>query len=634
MSWISGKYWTGDPSIKPDAWGPFEDVKAAVRENANRIYGIDPVSLLGYWPLWESAGVSVHNFGSFNGGNGSFIDGVSHINNGLSFNGSDGYVDLGADIKSALNTHPEITLWGIVSASALTGDHEIIASGSGTENGMELRYDVGDNSFQFVIYPKYAKFSQSSPVVGKVYSVFGVLSVDNGLSIYVNGEVGATVVSYNAIPNDNETIKFGAARNNDGVLQRFLNGKLYSSGIFATALSANTISLLNDNPYGLLQPITRRRYFLPDGGTGNTYQVTCADGFSFSDSSLRNAIFSAACDEAINLSDNDSNIAQFLAALSDSFGLSDISNSTAIYNVSVHDSLNINDNVTSLQKIIALVDDTISIADVSIVRADIQGIATDSMALSDSLTAALQAQAVVNEIINLSDTISATTLGVIAALVSETFTISDSTASAAALIATIAESLSLSDNAISVLKSRTNVADSFTLNDSSTWASITTALATDGFTLSDDINCRADLISALIENINISDTAKSILSAYAQVSDFFSIADTTFWASIKQAIAEDAFAVSGSVTGLIKIIANAADSITFDDSNNVTATFSVRCDDTVQFAEAIAAIAQFRASVSDGFNLNATAMEVSTLPSGKVSVSFSFKKTTVVFNFK
>ena len=47
--------------------------------------------------------------------------------------------------------------------------------------------------------------------------------------------------------------------------------------------------------------------------------------------------------------------------------------------------------------------------------------------------------------------------------------------------------------------------------------------------------------------------------------------------------------------------------------------------------------------MSDGFNVTATAMEVSTLPNGKVSVSFSLKTpganfnmktTTIVFNLK
>ncbi|MCD4675329.1 MAG: hypothetical protein K8S18_04950 [Desulfobacula sp.] len=56
--------------------------------------------------------------------------------------------------------------------------------------------------------------------------------------------------------------------------------------------------------------------------------------------------------------------------------------------------------------------------------------------------------------------------------------------------------------------------------------------------------------------------------------------------------------------------------------------------DIVQFTEIISTIAAFRASVADGINITATAMEVSQLPNGKVSVNFSLKTPGVGFDIK
>lgn len=50
---LPGRYNNG--TRRPRQWGPLSDVQSAVAHNAERI-GIDPASILGYWPLWEGAG--------------------------------------------------------------------------------------------------------------------------------------------------------------------------------------------------------------------------------------------------------------------------------------------------------------------------------------------------------------------------------------------------------------------------------------------------------------------------------------------------------------------------------------------------------------------------------------------------
>ena len=62
MSLVSGKYWTGDPKIKPDAWGPVEDVKSQVLSYSN-FYRLPIYDVI---PFWEKSGSIIHNYGPGN----------------------------------------------------------------------------------------------------------------------------------------------------------------------------------------------------------------------------------------------------------------------------------------------------------------------------------------------------------------------------------------------------------------------------------------------------------------------------------------------------------------------------------------------------------------------------------------
>lgn len=61
MGLISGKYWTGDPKIKPEAWGP----KSTVSSNAVDYFNSNNIDFpIAYWPMWESAGNTLTNLSS------------------------------------------------------------------------------------------------------------------------------------------------------------------------------------------------------------------------------------------------------------------------------------------------------------------------------------------------------------------------------------------------------------------------------------------------------------------------------------------------------------------------------------------------------------------------------------------
>ena len=650
MSLISGKYWTGDPDVKPEAWGPVEDVKAAIRENADRM-GI-PMPF-GYWPILEAAGNTAYDYSGNNQHIALTNTTWSRLKGScLYFNGTNsyGYVPLIKTLSAGADLTHIIRLKEVD-----TNNYEACVYLGNSSNQTYVSRLVFDGSLQFNRHVYYHGTVKIDWLPGESWGDNEYIGefqhfacgLDSDVKYVLNEKLSTSYPLSN--PRDLNRLYWGAQYGSSN----FWNGYLDTYILFEGWVSDDNRQYLYDNPYALIQHITRRFYSIP-GGEIAVISAACTDGFTFADSATKTAILQAAAVESINLSDSDENVAQFISALVDSFTMADLPGRIAAYPVSVSDAFSVSDSTAALQKVIALVSDNVTFSDVSVVRADLTGIAEDNVQFSETLLAALQAQAIVTEIINLSDittsradlttqvsdefALSAVTtadvLGVLTGLCSDTFNVSDAVTSRADLLSAITDALGLSDIASALLTTQAQATDSFSLDDSSTWASIAAALVADGFVITGEVACRADLVAALVDSMNLSDASATILTAYATATDGFTVSDTAFWAGITQAIASDSFTVSGSVTGLIKLLAQAAETINFSDSGSVTATYNVQVNDAVEFATAISTIAQFRAAVADGFNVTATPMEVSRLPNGKVSVSFSMKTATVVFNIK
>lgn len=287
--------------------------------------------------------------------------------------------------------------------------------------------------------------------------------------------------------------------------------------------------------------------------------------------------------DGFTFADSVTKTANLLASAVESVNMQDSDQNIATFISQLTDSFNLSDSTTALTKIIGLISDDINLSDASTVRADLAGSAAESIEFSESLIAALQARAVAAEIINLSDSVTATDMASISAAVAEAINFSDSS------------------------------------------------------------SVRADLAATLAETFNLSDGAVNILSALATAAEQVNISDSTFWQGIQYAIVSDGVSLSDSATSLVGIFANVADSVQLSDSGSVTATFNVTVVNVVQFAETVGTIAALRANIADGINITATAMEVSTLPNGKCTVSFTLtapgvgfemKQATIVFNIK
>lgn len=385
---------------------------------------------------------------------------------------------------------------------------------------------------------------------------------------------------------DSTTAVTGGSTTNDDSSHDLVIGNLTTSFMdqfvfFRDALTFEQIESLNDNPWQLWQPPIFRAYF--DLAESGVISGSVTDGFYMSDSVGKQAIFSVMAQESMSFADIDQNLGNFIAALVDQIELSAATGRTAILNVSSNDSFSFFGAVSSIQKILALVGDDINVSETLSIRADITATVQDVIEFSESFVVTLQATAVINEIINLSDTVSTDALLIISALAAEVFSVSNGVAA------------------------------------------------------------RANLISSVLENFTLSEGATNFLAALAAASETINISDLAFWQGIQYAFATDDIAIASTSVSLLAALATSAESIHIDDSGAVKATFNVEINDVLQFAETISAIATLRGSLSDGIRITATPLEISTLPNGKVSVSFSLRKsgadfemrtTTIVFNLK
>lgn len=294
-------------------------------------------------------------------------------------------------------------------------------------------------------------------------------------------------------------------------------------------------------------------------------------------------VISASCFDDVALSISSAKQAVFSALSSESLSLSVADQNMGNFISSLIDQINMSVVSDRSVSVNASAFDNIDMSGVPSSIQTIISLVNDDVYFSGSFVSNLHAAAVITEIINLSDTVSTDALSIIS------------------------------------------------------------ALAADVVNISDGSTIRADFISAILENFKLSAGAVSYLSALAASSDSINISGSAFWQGVQSAFAADGMFLNTQASAAIKILAATAESIMFDDAGGVTATFDVEVNNVVQFAETISAISKLRASLSDVIRIIATPMEISTLPNGKVSVSFSIRTpgagfemrtATIVFNLK
>ena len=390
---------------------------------------------------------------------------------------------------------------------------------------------------------------------------------------------------------------------------QYYNDNIYSVGIVNRALSGSEIRSLHANPYQIFEPLFIPSYAEASGSTLlpiklNQLRYVKSNSVYRRNiqrkvyrrllSSIPSDVITAAISESFSFSENTSNVATLVGSATESLNLGDSGQRIANFIVNITDSFNLTEAALTFSTILSYISESFVITESNSAIGTFGTEITDSLSLSESLSAVLNAQAAVSEIVSLLETTSPTLQAQ----------------------ATVTETLNLSETVISTIEGAI------------------AALVQESLTITESNSARADFISTILDNLTLSDNTVNVLTSLHTVEESFTISDQTFWQGVTQAFVSDGIVITEQTSSLLTMIVQAAESITFTDENNVSAIFSVTANDVVQLAEAISNIAQLRASISDGINLQATAMEISQLPTGKVSVTFSIKTPNATFGIK
>lgn len=254
------------PKEKLRRWGKVSDIQYAMRVNAERIFGIDPDSIVLAMPMWEGAGNNIIDY-SKHGNHGS-NNGATWAGQGLDFVKADGD-SLNIQDASIISTLYNSSIKVRIKTDLANGGSDgtaiyceritaipiwkiQIAQASGTALQLVHRNDGGSLTF----------ITGSASICDG--SKHEVILTKNGTSVlfYIDGNLDG-----GGALNGNDALSTGKSRFGEdyyaaGVVN--YDGRISSGEIFNITLSASQIALMNDRPWALYEPVQRPiYYFLP-----------------------------------------------------------------------------------------------------------------------------------------------------------------------------------------------------------------------------------------------------------------------------------------------------------------------------------------------------------------------------------
>ncbi len=246
---------------KPQAYGPPSVVQASILKNAERM-GIAPSKLSGVFPFWEGAGSVVRNAID----NGYFTP-INHSwgNNSLDLTAANSKATYTGDIlnKRILSSDPVTFFYRITNTNMAQTSAYVQQYGSDT---LALLYGFVANT--------YETFGWGGR------KTIGVMSADDvGKDVSLGVSWDGLTGNYDTIYN--RTIASGTDTFNKGNSSTFVlfsvgtgnyfAGKLNFGIMSAEKWASNTLLLLDDNPYFLLQRVAPVFYSVPGGAVIPTF---------------------------------------------------------------------------------------------------------------------------------------------------------------------------------------------------------------------------------------------------------------------------------------------------------------------------------------------------------------------------
>lgn len=268
-------------NIPPVRWGSFADVQHAVKINAEKIYNIDPDSLIlntpHFWGL-SSKDYSIYQNPLAN------VD-ITYKKQYIDFNGTTSRITIpNADRFSFGNTSSDtpFTVFGRIKKD--TSDVFPIISKAWVASGPLEWVLTINNSGQVQLY-LYGANSQhwirslvdsdlTSDGWVDILGTYDGSGLNTGITIFINGiEVSQTkssAGSYVAMYNGLAPVDIGASLRGDTTWKQFADGRFAHNFISNIEFTQAQAAKFTELPYGLYQKVSRPVYFLPTvAPTGN-----------------------------------------------------------------------------------------------------------------------------------------------------------------------------------------------------------------------------------------------------------------------------------------------------------------------------------------------------------------------------
>lgn len=257
------------PQEKPCRWGSFQDVQYAIRKNAEKIYQIDPDSMVLCMPLFW--GLPPMDYSGYN--NHGTNHGAIWKNESLCFDGTN-YCHVSVPDGSSINVNGDTQMTILIQlyVNAYLGEGTL---GERLLTKSNISYGSGD-AYEFGLYTDnhnlVFRISGNTLVEGTqtldlstwyniVFAYDGTQSVGSRGNFYINS-VQDNITTDNilsSLPDSTDSLKIGGLYTSP--YNRHFNGFIDEVRISNVIHTAEQIALFHALPYGLYQPVSRPVYF-------------------------------------------------------------------------------------------------------------------------------------------------------------------------------------------------------------------------------------------------------------------------------------------------------------------------------------------------------------------------------------
>lgn len=240
------------PQEKPQRWGNFQSIQYAVMKNCEKIYDVDPDSIVLAMPLFWGLPPLDYSGKNNHGTN----HGATYKDKSLSFDGTNDYIE-----SPSLAT-PNFTASVWYKWNINTDNEETLISNWDGSNRITIAIipSAADNRTYFIPSNVYYERFNGLSYQDEQFHHFLFTWDGSNLIFYFDGiDQGAPDATGDPSDNTQNAFRIGASLRSS--TDRFTGGLIDKTHIFDTVLIADQIALFHDRPWALYQPVSRPVYF-------------------------------------------------------------------------------------------------------------------------------------------------------------------------------------------------------------------------------------------------------------------------------------------------------------------------------------------------------------------------------------